>query len=186
MYYEPLDHPTVPKTWNISDDLGQIEYIFSDKTGTLTQNVMQFQRCAVAGVAYGEGVTESMLGAAKREGRDTSAFDPTQIGHHLALQKEKMLSIMQSAFQHRYLQSDQLTLISPSLAADLIARSNQSFQLHAFWTALALCHTVLPDRPDALDPTRVDYKAESPGTLLSSLPPILSSFDSDQSALLNR
>ncbi|KAL1925325.1 uncharacterized protein VTP21DRAFT_208 [Calcarisporiella thermophila] len=28
MYYEPLDQPCVPKTWNISDDLGQIEYIF--------------------------------------------------------------------------------------------------------------------------------------------------------------
>ena len=37
-----LDHPCVPKTWNISDDLGQIEYVFSDKTGTLTQNVMEF------------------------------------------------------------------------------------------------------------------------------------------------
>lgn len=34
MYYEALDAPCVPKTWNISDDLGQIEYIFSDKTGT--------------------------------------------------------------------------------------------------------------------------------------------------------
>jgi phospholipid-translocating ATPase len=55
MYYEPYDTPCVPKTWNISDDLGQIEYIFSDKTGTLTQNVMEFQKCSVAGVAYGEG-----------------------------------------------------------------------------------------------------------------------------------
>lgn len=35
MYYEPLDAPCVPKTWNISDDLGQIAYVFSDKTGAL-------------------------------------------------------------------------------------------------------------------------------------------------------
>ena len=34
------DRPCVPKRWNISDDLGQIEYVFSDKTGTLTQNLM--------------------------------------------------------------------------------------------------------------------------------------------------
>lgn len=84
MYYEPvrstpfefrldsdfsllqLDHPCLPKTWNISDDLGQIEYIFSDKTGTLTQNVMEFQKCAVGGVAYGEGITEAMLGVSHR------------------------------------------------------------------------------------------------------------------------
>ena len=44
MYYKPLDSACVPKTWNISDDLGQIEYVFSDKTGTLTQNVMEFQK----------------------------------------------------------------------------------------------------------------------------------------------
>jgi phospholipid-translocating ATPase len=33
--------------WNISDDLGQIEYVFSDKTCTLTQNVMEFQKCSI-------------------------------------------------------------------------------------------------------------------------------------------
>ena len=58
MYYKALDATCTPKTWNISDDLGQIEYIFSDKTGTLTQNIMEFQKCSVHGVVYGEGVTE--------------------------------------------------------------------------------------------------------------------------------
>ncbi len=43
MYYikegrnEDEGQPTLAKSWNLSDDLGQIEYIFSDKTGTLTQ-----------------------------------------------------------------------------------------------------------------------------------------------------
>jgi phospholipid-translocating ATPase len=37
MYYEKTDQPSLARTWNLTDDLGQIEYIFSDKTGTLTQ-----------------------------------------------------------------------------------------------------------------------------------------------------
>lgn len=31
------DQPAIARSWNLSDDLGQIEYIISDKTGTLTQ-----------------------------------------------------------------------------------------------------------------------------------------------------
>lgn len=38
----------------MSADLGQIEYVFSDKTGTLTQNLMKFKRCSVAGNVWGE------------------------------------------------------------------------------------------------------------------------------------
>lgn len=37
IYYEKADQATLARSWNLSDDLGQIEYIFSDKTGTLTQ-----------------------------------------------------------------------------------------------------------------------------------------------------
>lgn len=36
----------------------QITHIFSDKTGTLTQNVMDFRKCTIGGKEYGKGTTE--------------------------------------------------------------------------------------------------------------------------------
>jgi len=63
MYYEPRDEACLVKTWTISDDLGQIEYIFSDKTGTLTQNKMEFRRCSIDGKVYGiKGTDVSLQG----------------------------------------------------------------------------------------------------------------------------
>ncbi|EED77150.1 predicted protein, partial [Postia placenta Mad-698-R] len=137
MYYKPLDAACVPKTWNISDDLGQIEYVFSDKTGTLTQNIMEFQKCSVHGVSYGEGVTEAQRGAAKRDGTG-ELMDPLEQDRQLRVLKQDMLSKMSNTFKNRYLQEDKLTLISPKLAEDLANKaSEQRRHLIAFFRALA-------------------------------------------------
>lgn len=37
---------------NLIEEIGQLQFIFSDKTGTLTQNKMNFKKCSVNGVAY--------------------------------------------------------------------------------------------------------------------------------------
>lgn len=164
MYYAPLDYPCVPKTWNISDDLGQIEYIFSDKTGTLTQNVMEFKKCSINGVSYGDGVTEAMIGAMKREGKDTSGFSMEKQEAELGESKKRMVEIMNRAFKNRYLRPSKMTLISPPMAETLAAGSSDSQRKNivTFFRALALCHTALADRPDGNDPYTVEYKAESP------------------------
>ncbi|XP_004681541.1 PREDICTED: probable phospholipid-transporting ATPase VD [Condylura cristata] len=51
-YNEKLDSTVQCRALNIAEDLGQIQYLFSDKTGTLTENKMVFRRCSVAGFDY--------------------------------------------------------------------------------------------------------------------------------------
>ncbi|NXA05938.1 AT8B3 ATPase, partial [Sapayoa aenigma] len=55
MYYAAKDIPAKARSTSLNDQLGQIEYIFSDKTGTLTQNIMSFKKCCVNGTIYGTG-----------------------------------------------------------------------------------------------------------------------------------
>ncbi|CAG8459145.1 11098_t:CDS:10 [Diversispora eburnea] len=59
MYYEKTDTPALCRTSSLVEELGQIEYIFSDKTGTLTCNEMEFRQCSIAGLAYADHVEEA-------------------------------------------------------------------------------------------------------------------------------
>ncbi|CAK0817920.1 unnamed protein product [Prorocentrum cordatum] len=53
MYDEEQDCPANARSTNLGHELGQVSYIFSDKTGTLTQNVMELKQVSVAGEVYG-------------------------------------------------------------------------------------------------------------------------------------
>ncbi|XP_021100654.1 phospholipid-transporting ATPase IK isoform X3 [Heterocephalus glaber] len=53
MYYAPHDVSAEARSTSLNDCLGQVQYVFSDKTGTLTQNVMTFKKCCISGRIYG-------------------------------------------------------------------------------------------------------------------------------------
>ncbi|KAJ7179181.1 phospholipid-translocating ATPase [Mycena filopes] len=132
IWYERTDQATQAKSWNLSDDLGQIEYIFSDKTGTLTQNLMVFRQCSVGGKAYTGDAPPYEEPATKLDvdvaGKDVSSTSTTN---------------------SRRLRRP-LTLATPAHARSL----------NGFFKVLGLCHTVLTGT-DATTGA-IEYKSQSP------------------------
>jgi len=54
MYYAPMDKYVNVKASDLVEEIGQVEMIFSDKTGTLTANEMEFKKCSINLKVYGE------------------------------------------------------------------------------------------------------------------------------------
>ncbi|EDX01917.1 phospholipid-transporting ATPase IF isoform X2 [Drosophila yakuba] len=52
LYENETDQPCVVNTSNLNEELGQINILFSDKTGTLTKNEMNFQQCSINGSKF--------------------------------------------------------------------------------------------------------------------------------------
>ena len=72
MYDAGIDEPAKANTSDINEELGQVEFLFTDKTGTLTENVMKFRQCSVSGLKYEEQDGKLCLLADAESGRPTS------------------------------------------------------------------------------------------------------------------
>ncbi|KAH8914962.1 phospholipid-translocating P-type ATPase [Atractiella rhizophila] len=156
-----VDRRTTAKSWNLSDDLGQVEYIFSDKTGTLTQNSMVFRRCEVGGKVYSG--TERKREGEGEDGEKTSGDGATRIASLEEATSESDASIGLPKPEGLPKTTADLpnNFFDASLNRDLSEDpdSAQARKLHGFFTNLALCHTVLAAEDE--DGT-LHYKAQSP------------------------
>ncbi|EGF82895.1 hypothetical protein BATDEDRAFT_9692 [Batrachochytrium dendrobatidis JAM81] len=141
LYDETCNEPCIPRSWNLADDLGQIEYIFSDKTGTLTRNIMEFKRCSVNSVIYGHETQITSIEAISDESFNTSQIPSDQ---PFVYQDSKPFSVVQ-------LEKDFCTFPKDSVHYKT---------MFEFFSCLSLCHTVLVS--SNADTGDIIYKAQSP------------------------
>ncbi|KAJ1332558.1 hypothetical protein BSLG_008860 [Batrachochytrium salamandrivorans] len=158
MYDAEANESCIPKSWNITDDLGQIEFLFSDKTGTLTQNKMEFRRCTINGVVYGKGFTDISA--------DQSQMSSENLRQLTASRVATMLKQMELVYVNPMMAKD-LSFIDDVLFDDYTSNETQRRHIVDMFTILAVCHTV----PTPVHhPTKMLlYSAQSPdeGALVS-------------------
>lgn len=119
---------------------------------------MEFRRCTVNGVCYGLGETEAAVGAKLRDG--AVAADSAKIVNQVDLEKARteMLEKQSALFDHKYM-NPASTFVDPKVFDDICAQNEQSQSLVHFFSALALCHTVIPELDED---DKIEYKAQSP------------------------
>ncbi|KAL5663801.1 hypothetical protein ACJX0J_023909, partial [Zea mays] len=140
MYHAESNTPALARTSNLNEELGQVEYIFSDKTGTLTRNLMEFFKCSIGGEMYGTGITEIEKGGAERAGikiDDDEGKRSANAVHEKGFNFDDA-RIMRGAWRNE-----------PNLEA-----------CKEFFRCLAICHTVLPEGEET--PEKISYQAASP------------------------
>ncbi|XP_042543919.1 probable phospholipid-transporting ATPase IM [Dipodomys spectabilis] len=132
MYYSGKATPAEARTTTLNEELGQIEYVFSDKTGTLTQNIMTFKKCSINGKIYGEKHDEV---SEKKE----MAKGEKPVDFSVRSQAKRTCQF----FDHSLMESIQLG--DP--------------KVHEFFRLLALCHTVMSEETSA---GQLIYQVQSP------------------------
>jgi phospholipid-translocating ATPase len=123
---------TVVRTSTIPEDLGRIEYLLSDKTGTLTQNEMELKKIHVGTVSYANEAMDEVSTYVN------SAF---------------------SGLEGLFLPSANVT---GGLASGTRSRREIGLRVRDLVLVLALCHNVTPTTEEVDGSTVTSYQASSP------------------------
>lgn len=183
MYDEETDTPARCNTNTILENLGQVGYVFSDKTGTLTDNVMKFRKISVAGTIWlhemdldSQEDAEGLAPIEESTSTNTSILKPEPVTLVIPEKEPKPFETpvspsrpsMGRRSSSHWRSTGRPDHVQPEVnTGDLLEyiklwpNSKFSKKAREYLLAVALCHTCLPEIRDG----KVEFQASSPDEL---------------------
>lgn len=140
MYDPETDTPISINTNTILEDLGQVDYVFSDKTGTLTENNMQFRKLSVGGTSW---LHTMNMTAQDREGKWRQKSEENPAGADAS----SPATTRADADPAGIFSTPDLGSTTEAMLEYIRQSPNTMFSTKArqFLLCIALCHTCLPE-----------------------------------------
>ncbi|KAJ4851641.1 putative phospholipid-transporting ATPase 4 [Turnera subulata] len=165
MYDDETGNTAEARTSNLNEELGQVDTILSDKTGTLTCNQMDFLKCSIAGTAYGVRSSEVEVAAARQmamdledQDSDSGSRDRNSANDLPEIELETVVTSADGKDQKAAIKG--FSFEDSRLMDGNWLKEPNSEVIRLFFRILAVCQTAVPELNE--ETGTFTYEAESP------------------------